>query len=127
MFIFSLLPTVDATYVPSLFLGREPQNQGSLVRRQRLDVPGLAQPPLLGRRRSPDGSPGSSTCVAAAGTARRGAHRATVPPAAIYCTASETALLMYMRIPAGPLRIEGDADRQMDHLRRRLVGRPSQR
>lgn len=32
------------------------------------------------------------------------------PTAAIYCTASEMALLMYMRIPAGSLRIEGDAD-----------------
>lgn len=32
------------------------------------------------------------------------------PTAAIYGTASEMALLMYMRIPAGSLRIEGDAD-----------------
>ncbi|XIE81594.1 maleylpyruvate isomerase family mycothiol-dependent enzyme [Streptomyces sp. SBR177] len=32
------------------------------------------------------------------------------PTAAIHGTASEMALLMYMRIPAGSLRIEGDAD-----------------
>ncbi len=31
------------------------------------------------------------------------------PTAAVYGTASEMALLMYMRIPAGSLRIEGDA------------------
>lgn len=80
VFILSLLFTVDATHVSSLFLGREPQNRGSLVRRRRLDVPGLAQSPLLGRRRSPGGSPGSSTGGAAAAcTARSGAHRAAVP------------------------------------------------
>lgn len=65
VFIFSLFSTVDATHVSSLFLGREPQNRGSLVRRWRLDVPGLAQPPLLGRRRSPGGS---TSGVVAAGT-----------------------------------------------------------
>ncbi|WP_235854573.1 hypothetical protein [Nonomuraea aridisoli] len=32
------------------------------------------------------------------------------PTAAIYGTASEMALLMYKRIPAGSLRMEGDAD-----------------
>ena len=32
------------------------------------------------------------------------------PTAAIYGTASEMALLMYMRIPAGSLRMDGDAD-----------------
>ncbi|MCC2274065.1 hypothetical protein LKL35_01195 [Streptomyces sp. ET3-23] len=32
------------------------------------------------------------------------------PTAAIHGTASEMALLMYMRIPAGSLRMEGDAD-----------------
>ncbi|MFG2616041.1 maleylpyruvate isomerase family mycothiol-dependent enzyme [Streptomyces sp. NPDC048507] len=31
------------------------------------------------------------------------------PTAAVHATASEMALLMYMRIPAGPLRTEGDA------------------
>lgn len=84
VFILGLLSTVDATHVSSLLLGREPQNRGSLVRRRRLDVPGLAQPPLLGRRRSPGGSPGGSSGSstsggAAAGTARSGAHRAAVP------------------------------------------------
>ncbi|WLQ62191.1 maleylpyruvate isomerase N-terminal domain-containing protein [Streptomyces glycanivorans] len=32
------------------------------------------------------------------------------PTAAVYGTASEIALIMYMRIPAGSLRMEGDAD-----------------
>lgn len=58
VFILSLLFTVDATHVSSLFVGREPQNRGSLVRRRRLDVPGLAQPHYLVVERSPDGSTG---------------------------------------------------------------------
>ncbi len=72
VFILSLLFTVDATHVSSLFVGREPQNRGSLVRRRRLDVPGLAHSPTTWsstfprrfhrRRRTPP--------------ARSGAHRA---------------------------------------------------
>lgn len=77
VFILGLLSTVNATHVSFLFLGREPQNRGSAVRRRRLDVPGIAQPPLRGRRRPPSGSPGSSTGgVAAVGRARSGVHRA---------------------------------------------------
>lgn len=79
VFILGLLSTVDATHVSFLFLGREPQNRGSLVRRRRLDVPGLAQPPLLGRRRSPAGSPGSSTRAASPPLARRGAEHIAPP------------------------------------------------
>lgn len=83
VFILSLLSTVDATHVLSLLLGREPQNRGSLVRRWRLGVPGLAQPLLLGRRRSPGGSTGGRFAAR-----RHGAHHA-VPHRRLLRTGSQ--------------------------------------